>query len=462
MKKNLLIAACLAGMVFGLAARNLAERPAEITVKNPEPKDFCIENKIVPLSDEAQELPAAEPAYLLPYDALYYGFNPEGEMAAYTVAVVPTDVPVTFENITSGQDMNYEWTYEDASGEKKVSNSRDLTVTYGLLPDAADFPEANRFAFPTLSASSDETSAASYTRQGFLQAGGGATVEGSNYGLCVIDPVTEGTALYIMEDGMPLFGYNDQSDPYWSEYTFHEYYPDMDHSTNYVEHIRYGNFMYCPSEKFFVKEVHTIAYGKITDRANFEASIYLLNANFVVDDVPDFTSTSTKVTVIPTEDPEMDMISINCRFNQVVELPVDIQEYPFLMVAISGFHDPENVTYFSPLMSREENPAGLGMSWIQSHIVWGDEDQDALSWSPVANYTDDYRVGFYIMLDGAYTDSMEADPDYPDSSDGIGCIPNLEPEDDGSLYNLDGRRINVANPSPGIYVKSNGQKVVIK
>lgn len=352
---------------------------------------------------KADETPTGA-KYNLSVMTLYYGLSSEDKTAPETVAVVPLDVPYSFSNATPNRvGVSYEWVYSDAEGNEMTSTDKNLSVKYGLqkMEEGSSF-FYNWYDFPTLTAGSPSTSTDSYKASGKLQAGGGSYCDGVTYGLTNLNPQIEGQQ-YFTVDGIPVFGYNDRVDEYWSRYTFQEEYGKLDPDLNYNHLIEYGNFFYPMTDgSLVVNGVRTTAIGKVSPDAVFTASIYRLPASMVIGDEPDFTATCTgdDIVVSPSLGQDgYDFISLNFTFDEPVVITK--KTFPYYLVVISGFNDPENVEYFNPQISAVSSPTKLGLGWLGNEISWENIGK-VISWSPVANSTNDELYSFYIMLDAAY------------------------------------------------------------
>lgn len=350
-------------------------------------------------------LPPTHTSYSRPLSGLFFGLSDRDMNVPATIMAGPVFQPVKYTNTTPGKAQdNFLWTYTDSEEEGNIWNGTDLTVTYATDHTDEFTSRNNLYPFPVLKGSGPSTSPDEFTYPGFYQAGGKGEYEiyytdTKDYeviqlGLTVADPFTEGTATYA-DIAVPYFGYNNQSDRFWSQYTFGDDY-DED-NWNHLE--KYGDFFYTPDSPIVIEGIRTNAYGKISRDARFTADIYFLNAGFVISDEPAYTAVCTgkDITLIDRYSSN-DFLSLNFKFDRPIVLSKDTA--PYFLVAIGGFRDPEHVEYFSPEMSAESNPNNLGLGWLGHQMMWVGEPLP-FSWSAVANVTDEL-VSFYIMLDASF------------------------------------------------------------
>lgn len=352
-------------------------------------------------------LPPTQTSYVRPLSNLFFGLSSTDENVPASIMVGPVYKPMTFSNTTSTKNADFTWTYaDDNSGELKTSNEKNLTVTYKTDYTSASTTRNNMYDYPVLSGSSSATSPDEFTYPGFLQAGGKGEYERHyidtdeyeviDLGLTVIDPVIEGSATYA-DIALPFFGYNSESDRYWSDYSFGEYSDE----NNWAHLEKYGDFFYTPETPLVIKGVRTIAYGKVSRNAKFTAEVYFLNAGFVIPDEPNVKAvcTGNDITIIDRYS-SSDILSLNFTFDEPIV--VTRAEVPYFVVAIGGFRDAENVEYFSPEMSAYGNPNNLGLGWLCKELCFNGELLP-MSWSSVSSFVENEElVSFYIMLDAVF------------------------------------------------------------
>lgn len=439
---------------------NYTVRPFTISLSDYAGKEimigFRIEGKdgnTTFIDDVKVGLPPTGTSYSRPLSNLYFGLTEYDEYLPASIMVGPVFSPITFTNKTkSAASKSFTWTWTDSSGEEQTADSQNLSVTYATDHTSAFTSRNNLYDFPVLRGWSDTSAADEFTFPGLLQAGGRGEYERYytdtdeyeivDLGLSIADPIYEGTATYA-DVGLPYFGYNQESDAWWSRQSFDTY--ANDDNWNHLERI--GNFFYSPDSPLVIEGVRTNAYGKITRNTKLTAEIYLLTAGYAIPATPAYTATCTGDDIIIVDRySSSDFLSFNFKFDKPVV--ISKTEAPFFFVAITGFRDPENVQYFSPEMSSESNPNNLGLGWT-GHQLCMDGTMLPFSWSPVANYTNDELVAFYIMLDG-YFPWLEGETEEIDLKQGESVSVTLDSYHDGS-------NLTVENLSEGTTAKAEGR-----
>lgn len=377
-------------------------------------------------------LPTPEVSYGRPESALFFGLTDTDIFVPATFMVVPVHRPVTFTNNSATPGAVYSWTVDHTDGEYVDDNQKELTVTYGTNHKTEKDSRNNIYNMPVLTATGDYFAEKSYSMPGFLQAGGRGEYEIQYYdettgerdaewlqlGLSVVDPQTEGTRTYA-DVILPYFGYNLESDRYWTCRTFgltvneYEQQGYRDSKTDWSQLTHYANFFYTSDQPLVIEGIRTNAYGRgygyngTMPGAKFTAEIYYLDEDFTIPEKPNYSVdlAGKDVTVID-RNASNHILTLNFKLDEPVV--VSKKDCPAFVVAITGFRDPENIEYFSPEMSANDNPDGLALGWTGKLTRWGDY-QLPLSWGPVLYHTEETElpgqqlISFYIMLDGAYT-----------------------------------------------------------
>ena len=356
------------------------------------------------LDDVSIGLPPTNTSYVRPLSNLFFGLTDTDENVPASIMAGPVYQPVRYSNTTPVKNADFVWEYEDTEGEN-VSYDKDLYVTYTTDYTSEATTRNNMYPFPVLYGSSESTAPDEFTYPGFYQAGGRGEyeryfVDTQDYeviqlGLTIIDPITEGSATYA-DIALPYFGYNQESDRFWSQYTFGNDYDDA----NWSHLEKFGDFFYTPDTPLVIEGIRTNAYGKISRNTVFTVEIYPLNAGYQIADTPLATAicTGNDIKIVDFYSAS-DFLGLNFKFDEPVV--ISKSQAPYFLVAIGGFRDAENVQYFSPEMSNYSNPNNLGLGWTGHQMCWGGE-MLPFSWSPVANYTNDELVSFYIMLDAIF------------------------------------------------------------
>lgn len=359
------------------------------------------------IDDVSVGLPLTKTSYIRPLSGLFMGLSDTDEYVPASIMVGPVFQPITFTNTTPTKGATFTWNYEDTEGEH-VSTDKNLTVTYATDHTSAATTRNNMYFYPTLKGVSSSTAEDEFTYNGFFQAGGKGEFERHfidtdeyetiDLGLVPIDIFAEGAATWA-DIAVPYFGYNHESDRFWSRYTFGNDYKEDPDNWTHLEKI--GEFFYTPDAPLVINGVRHNAYGKISRNVKMKAEIFPLNAAFQIGEQPVATAVCTGNDIIIVERYSAnDFLCFNFKFDEPVI--IDKKQSPYFLVAISGFRDPENVEYFSPEMSDHPNPNGLGLGWTGKQMSLNGEVMP-MSWGSVTNVIgDDNLVSFYIMLDGTY------------------------------------------------------------
>lgn len=369
------------------------------------------------IDDVSVGLPPTGSAYSRPQSHLFFGLSNFDANVPKSIMVGPVFSPVKYTNTTPGMTAKtFNWSHVDSQGVTQTSTDRHLTVTYTTDYTNESTTRNNVYDFPVLQGRSDNTAPDSFTYDGWYQAGGKAQYqiyysdtqeyELIDLGLTVIDPVTEGSATYA-DIALPYFGYNQESDRYWSEKSFKDEVSDENWS--HLEKI--GDLFFTPETPLVIEGVRMNAYGKVTRNAKFTADIYLVNAGFVIPDTPFVTATCTgnNITMIDRGGSN-DFLSLNFKFDEPIVISKDVS--PYFFVAIGGFRDADNVEYFSPEMSNYDNPNELALGWL-GHQLSYEGSLLPFSWTDVYYNAGNHFVSFYIMLDASFpwlvgdTDELE-------------------------------------------------------
>ena len=366
------------------------------------------EGNTVMLDEVRVGYPSLDISYGRPDGSLYFGLSKYDEFLPVSILTVPVYSPVTFVNTSKDRSAKFSWEYQTKSGDKYSDNQRELTVNYTTDYSTEAATRNNLYRMPVLNAEKEKYAPTQFSSPGLLQAGGNCeylayyshndTYEMVNFGLSVLDPVTEGTATYA-DISVPYFGYNQASDYFWTQQMLNG---DSDYtmSEDTYSHLEsYGNLFFATEEPLVITGVRTNGYGVINPEAKFKAEIYLINSNWEVPQTPYASAicTGDDITVVDRGTTNR-LLSFNFKFDEPIVMSTELTPYYF--VTITGFRDPVNVEYYSPEMSEKDNAEGLALGWIGlKNKFMGSEYP--FSWAPVYGYIEQY-VGFYVMLDAYY------------------------------------------------------------
>lgn len=403
-------------------------------------------------------MPPTQTSYRRPLSNLFFGLTDTDNLVPASMMIGPVYSPITYTNTTKTSNADFLWTYEAVPEKTETSTSKNLTLTYKPDYTSVFTTRNNMYPFPTLRGNSAATSPDEFTYTGFYQAGGRGEyeihyVDVDEYevlqlGMTVADPWTEGTATWS-DIALPYFGYNNESDRFWSEECFGSDYVPGGNNWKHLEKV--ADLFYTPDVPIVIEGIRLNAYGKVKRNARFSAEIYLLNSGFVIPDTPAYTAICTGNDIkIVDRYSSNDFLSLNFKFDKPVVISKD--EAPYFVVAIGGFRDPENVEYFSPEMSAYSNPNRLGLGWIGCQMCWAGE-MLPFSWSSVTNYTLDEYVSFYIMLDGIFP-WLESDEDTVEIIPGESADIELDSYYDGAKLTYEGLPQGLTASSTGRYDKT--------
>lgn len=385
--------------------------------------------------------------YSKPSPALYFGLTDQAVYLPGTFLTVPVYEPVKFSNTSKNDGATYSWQYSTSwADNKEVFETSDeqktLSVTYHTDHSTPASSRNNIYSMPTLIGNADKHMETRFSYPDFLQAGGRGEYEiqyiddGSrevlSFGLAIADPNTEGTVTYA-DISVPYFGYNQESDRFWSETVFGE-----DAGENaWAKLVRIADLFYTSTAPIVIEGVRINAFGKVSRDACFTAEIYLLSPAYEAAETPDYKAVCTgdDIKIIDRSATHTnDIISLNFRFDEPVVISrSDAISY---IVAIGGFNDPVNVQYFSPIMSEVSSPTGLGFGWYGTNFSYMGFEVP-MSWGSVTRLTKDELVSFYIMLDAEYP-WLESDTDEIEINTAQPVYVALDTYFDGSELQFEG------------------------
>lgn len=353
-------------------------------------------------------LPPLEAVMGIPYSTLYWGYNCQPDMSYFTTAMAqyPVYQPLTFwcDNWTPG--VSYSWSYCDPDTFEMVDAEGDeLTVAYHT-DYTDDFSTRNNLYYtPVLRAHGDGASDAETTMDcKFLQAGGEASwvfEDGEfTFGLLPYSPVVSGSGLYTIDSekigdpSIPVFGYNPNTDAYWTDYTF-----DGDQEEGDASYVtNYFNYIYPAEGPMVFSKVWANAYGKLADSVELTAEIVPLVDVYDDDgdwmgqmlaDEPMAAATITGADVLKLEQGSgSTYLTLPFDFGQDVVIDDTHSAY---IVRISGFHNPE-VGYFCPFQQWVPSTNGIALGWYSRVMIWQGVERTTMS--PIAYRENEYGPMF--------------------------------------------------------------------
>ena len=338
-------------------------------------------------------LPKAQPSYMPPFSALYYGLETGGNygLAPQSIAVVPAFSPVTFSNTSAWlEGQAFEWIFPE--GTVAESDDDEATVAYGAVcSGSAWLSTDNWHQAPTLAMTADGHAPASTTWDvRAVQAGGWAeyTFAGdtvvTSFGLVQANPNLDfDFATEYIDFGKPsapIFGYDADTEAWWTDH----YFQDMAEEGDYARVNAVINYLHPATSPLVLTGVQPLAYGRVDDDAEFTLEILRLNEGFEPEPEP-IASAMIHGSDIPTRDPQMNTALV---MPFVFDAPVVIdQSAPAYIVRLSGFRS-DKVRYFAPYQSWKPSRDGLCLGFAEVEIATS--EQQGFSYIPVANFANEY------------------------------------------------------------------------
>ncbi|MGN0224444.1 MAG: choice-of-anchor J domain-containing protein [Muribaculaceae bacterium] len=380
--------------------------------------------------------PQLDAEYAYPFNSLYFGINTDYSAISLSMPLLPVNEELTWMNYCEEDGVTSTWQYHDwATNEILTTNSFDLSATY--FPDySSDFTCRNNcYNSPILTLSKPGAADGSYQRFQYFQAGGRAEWSSQGelvtYGVMPFDYLTEGFDIFVadndMEAGIPIYGYSKDVDQFWTDYTFQGQEEEG-------EGVKLTAIMNCylPSQNPIVfSDAWVLAKGQIGADAVFTLDVCLIDDEGALKE-PMAVATCRGADMIMSEGGMQNYYAIPFTFDQpVVISAADTELY---VVRLSGFNDPDNVSYFAPYQSVEDNPDWLGLGWLQKEISMGGETRTSLS-------STGYYTGFQsfaIGLDAFYPWLFPAADEVSTDSEGLAQIAL------GSYY--DGSQLTATQP----------------
>lgn len=354
----------------------------------------------VMLDDILLSNPQLEAKYTFPFNSQFFGLNTDFSALSLSMPLLPVNEELVWYNYCEEDGVTSTWQYHDwATNEILTTNDFDLTATY--FPDySSDFTCRNNcYDSPILTLSKPGAADGSYRRFQYFQAGGRAewSIQGTveTFGVMPFDYLTEGFDIFVadndMEAGIPIYGYSKDVDQFWTDYTFQGQEEEG-------EGVKLTSIMNCfvPSQNPIVfSNAWVLAKGQIGADAVFTLDVCFTDDEGALKE-PMAVATCHGADMIMMEGGMQNFYAIPFTFDQPVV--ISAADTDLYLVRLSGFNDPDNVTYFAPYQSVEDNPDGLGLGWLQKEISMGGDTRTSLS--STAYYTG--LQSFAIGLDAFY------------------------------------------------------------
>lgn len=344
--------------------------------------------------------PSLEAKYSYPLGTLFYGMSKDWSAMTLSLPMLPVGEELYWYNTSEDYDVDCEWQYHDwATNDIATTNTTDLAATY--YPDyTSEFTcRNNTYDSPKLTISKEGAAPGEFSRYSYFQAGGRAEWKISGdikvFGMLPFDINTEGFDIAVVDNDMkpaiPIYGYSEDVDAFWTNYTFQ----GQEEEGEGVKLTGIFNYYYTMAQPLVISEAWIPAKGQIGENALFTLDIIPLDDEGVMLD-PIATATCKGSDMTMEEGGSQNFYTIPFKFNTPVVMSQDVC-FSYI-IRLSGFNDPENVTYFAPYQSSQDHPDGYALGWIEKMITMNGETRSSLS--PMAYYSG-YQT-FAINLDAAY------------------------------------------------------------
>ncbi|MGN0210294.1 MAG: hypothetical protein ACI391_04185, partial [Muribaculaceae bacterium] len=304
-------------------------------------------------------------------------------------------------------------------------------------PDySSDFTCRNNcYDSPILTLSKPGAADGSYQRYQYFQAGGRAewSIQGQveTFGVMPFDLNTEGFDIFVadndMEAGIPIYGYSKDVDQFWTDYTFH----GEEEEGEGVKLTSIMNCYFASENPIVFSDAWVLAKGQIGADAVFTLDVCLIDDEGALKE-PMAVTTCRGADMIMMEGGTRNYYAIPFNFAQ--PLVISAADCDMFIVRLSGFNDPDNVTYFAPYQSVEDNPDWLGLGWLQKEITMGGDTRTSLSSTSYYTGFQSFAIGLDAFYPWLSTTAEEVSTD----SEGLAQIAL------GSYY--DGSQLTATQP----------------
>lgn len=355
---------------------------------------MCLDN--VQLSN-----PSLVASYWYPIGTQFFGISKDFSALSLSLPFLPVGEELYWLNMTEESGITSSWAYYDWTADDiLISNETDLAATYFPCYNSDFTCRNNCYDSPVLTVSKPGAADGIFSIYDYFQCGGRAEWDISGelavFGILPFEVNTEGLDVAIldndMEVGIPIYGYSADVDLFWTDYTFGGEEGEGD-GVKLTAILNYGFTM---AQPLVFSEAWVQGIGQIGDDAVFTLDIVPLDDDGTLTE-PIATATCRGSEMLVEESGgNQNYYTIVFNFDQPVVLSQDVCDA--YVVRLSGFNDPDNVTYFAPYQSAFDNPFGLALGWIEKEITMSGDTRTSLS--PTAYYTGFHS--FCISLDAAY------------------------------------------------------------
>ena len=367
------------------------------------------------------DLSSAEPKerahawYMPPVCRQFYGFSLDGNLQYMQngIEFYPVYSPLTWWNMSDNDDATYSWFYTDPETKEEAvcTNQDELTLTFAPDYTSAATLQNNLYPLPTIIAQAEGKLDGKFTGAASCLQAGGRAVTGSaeestevRFGVLPFEINNEGCYVYSKDpldfgrNDIPVFGYSEDSDEWWNNYTF----PSGPGEDEFAYVTGYMNYI-LPQSPMVVSGATASAVGAITNDASFRLEIRALDGDGIVLDPPIATSEISGADVIRhPRGVETEFLSLNFTLPEPIVLCCS-DDCAGYVVEVTGYHDPENITYFAPLQSEKPNEYELCMGFYRHHRKFMGVEDDSYSYCAFfQNEYGDLYSTFAISLDATY------------------------------------------------------------
>lgn len=357
-----------------------------------------------------------------PMEVLYWGVD---DTWSYFAGIVQYPAaPLTWYNFCEIPSASFSWHYQDPATTEWVETQGGGELTVGYLSDAV-VTEVNGdshpqwFDAPVLSASAPGALSTAYQDNYVFQAGGKPvyTENGVDYEYPLVPFSVEDHGLGIVtkdaefgSPSTPIFGYDSNADAWWLNYTYNGDMEDAAESDHvYVEAIM--NRLIVGSGPMVITGVNVLGKGQITDDAEFKIEIISLDDDGVpMVETPLAVAYCKGSGVAVREGGMQNYLSVPFTFEAPVVLAPGDND---CMVRFSGFHDPDNVSYFAPYQSLLPFSHMNIIGWLDKQIKIQGSTEYRRTYNPTFYYESEYgmcHTAFAIQY-AAYHPWLTADVD---------------------------------------------------
>jgi len=361
------------------------------------------------------EYPLLPVSYQAPLNTLYFGFaSTLWFPSPYDIALYPVFTPLTWTNKTDIDGARYKWHYADPdTNDESTTSSTDLTAEYHPCYEEDATEYTNYYSAPILEGEAEKYTPALYQDQlDAMKMGGAPTlqakdsstgqIEDLKFGLVPFNIGTDGLDNTVApeydygEMSVPIFGYSDRTRQWWTENTLTGEVSE----SNYTEVTGYLNYLEAPDAPLVVNGLWTLAKGQISPDSEFIAEIFAVNGG-KPEQEPIARAVCYGSEAEIEEGGVQYFITVPFDFEQPVILCADNAEAYYIM--ISGYNDPANITWFSPVHSMFPRLDGVSLGMVRKHTVAGGAERDDII--PMGEFDGDFgklNVSFAICLDAYY------------------------------------------------------------